>query len=248
MIKVLIVDDEPLARARLRRLLADCADPPTQVVAEAANAAQALAALTHHKVDLALVDIHMPGADGLALARAVREQGHRTALVFVTAHAEHALQAFEVDAVDYLTKPVRAERLSAALAKVARQLPPREGETVAPQAVPDALLIQDRGRIERVPLAEVLVLKAELKYVTVRTAHRSLILDGSLTELEAKYPALFVRAHRNALVARHALRRLERRHDGQDGEGWWLWLAGLDEPQPVSRRQLTAVREALGVD
>jgi len=247
VIKVLIVDDEPLARARLRRLLADCADPPTQVVAEAGNAAQALAALTHHEVDLALVDIHMPGADGLALARAVREQGHQTALVFVTAHAEHALQAFEVDAVDYLTKPVRAERLAAALAKVARQLPPREVETVAPAAA-EALLIHDRGRTERVPLAEVLVLKAELKYVTVRTANRSLILDGSLTELEAKYPALFVRAHRNALVARHALRRLERRHDADDGEGWLLWLAGLDEPQPVSRRQLTAVREALGAD
>jgi two-component system response regulator AlgR len=247
VIKVLIVDDEPLARARLRRLLADCADPPTQVVAEAGNAAQALAALTHHEVDLALVDIHMPGADGLALSRAVREQGHRTALVFVTAHAEHALQAFEADAVDYLTKPVRAERLAAALMKVARQLPPRPVGTLAPAAA-EALLIHDRGRIERVPLAEVLVLKAELKYVTVRTAHRSLILDGSLTELEAKYPALFVRAHRNALVARHALRRLERRQDGQDGEGWWLWLAGLDEPQPVSRRQLTAVREALGAD
>lgn len=245
MIAVLVVDDEPLARARMRRLLAECPDPPVQVVGEAANAAQALAVLAHQAVDLALVDIHMPGADGLALARAMREQGYRTALVFVTAHGEHALQAFEVEAVDYLTKPVRAERLAAALAKVARRRHDSPVEAPAP-ALADALLIHDRGRTERVPLTEVLVLKAELKYVTVRTAQRSLILDGSLTELETRYPAQFVRAHRNALVARHALRRLERRHDAADGEGWVVWLAGLDEPQPVSRRQLAVVREALG--
>lgn len=243
MIRVLIVDDEALARSRLRRLLADCVLPATQVVAEAANAAQALAVLAHDTVDLALVDIHMPGADGLTLARALRERPGAPALVFVTAHAEHALQAFEVEALDYLTKPVRAERLQAALAKVARRL---EGAAAATPQPPESLVIHDRGRTERVPLAEVLVLKAELKYVTVRTAHRSLILDGSLSELEEKYPAHFLRIHRNALVARHALRRLERHHDAEEGDGWAVRLEGLAEPQAVSRRQLAAVREALG--
>ena len=112
-LSVLIVDDELLARARLRALLGDCSAPAAQVVAEAANAVQALAWLQHQTVDVALIDIHMPGADGLTLAQALRALPHPPAVVFVTAHAEHAVQAFELEALDYLTKPVRLERLQA---------------------------------------------------------------------------------------------------------------------------------------
>lgn len=240
-LRVLVVDDEPLARARLARLLAACADPPAQVVGEAGTAAQALALLPSTAPDAVLLDIHMPGADGLALARALRERPVPPPVVFVTAHASHALQAFDLDAVDYLTKPVRAERLQQALRKLVRH----RGEAPTAPAVPEALLVQDRGRTERVPLADVLVLKAELKYVTLRTASRSLILDGSLSELEERYPAHFLRIHRNALVARHALRALERHHDPDEGEGWAVRLAGIDEPLAVSRRQLPAVRDLL---
>jgi two-component system response regulator AlgR len=109
----------------------------------------------------------------------------------------------------------------------------------------ESLLIQDRGRTERVPLAEVLYFKAEQKYITVRTAARSYILDGSLNELEERYAAQYLRVHRNALVLRHAMRALERHHDPEEGEGWAVRLNGVDDLLAVSRRQLAAVREAL---
>lgn len=237
---ILIVDDEALARSRLRMLLGDCAEP--HAVVEAADADAALAVLRNGQpVDAVLLDIHMPGMDGLALAQALRGLPQPPAIVFVTAHADHAVSAFELDAVDYLTKPVRLERLQQALAKVQRA---RATPAPAPGA-DEALLIQDRGRTERVPLPEVLYLKAELKYVTVRTALRSYILDGSLAELEARHAALFLRVHRNALVARRAIRALEKHYDAEEGEGWAVRLHGLAEPLAVSRRQVAAVREVL---
>jgi two-component system response regulator AlgR len=109
----------------------------------------------------------------------------------------------------------------------------------------ETLLIQDRGRTERLPLAEVLYFKAELKYVTVRTTTRSYIMDGSLSELEAKFAPRFLRIHRNALVARRAVRALEKHYDPEEGEGWAVRLQGLTELLMVSRRQVAAVREEL---
>ncbi|MDO8280774.1 MAG: LytTR family DNA-binding domain-containing protein [Burkholderiaceae bacterium] len=242
-LRILIADDESLARSRLRRLLADCRDPGATAVAEASDAEQALACLLREPFDAVLLDIRMPGADGLVLARALRGLPEPPAVVFVTAHAEHAVEAFELEAVDYLTKPVRLERLQAALQKVlrARAPPPGGGARNA-----QSLLIQDRGRAERVPLSEVLYFKAELKYVTVRTATRQFILEASLSELEERHAAGFLRVHRNALVARHALRSLERHLDeAEEGETWGVRLDGIDEVLTVSRRQLSAVREAI---
>ncbi len=241
-LKMLLVDDEPLARSRLRTLLADCKVPATDVAGEAGNAAQAMEQLRRQAFDAVLLDIHMPGADGLALAQVLRGMPQAPAIVFVTAHAEHAVAAFELEAVDYLTKPVRLERLQAALAKVERALQQREGAQPAAQ---DVLVIQDRGRTERVPVSEVLYFKAELKYVTVRTSSRSYILDGSLSELEDRHGAQFLRVHRNALVSRRAVRALEKHYDPEEGEGWAVRLNGVDESLAVSRRQLSAVREAL---
>jgi two-component system, LytTR family, response regulator AlgR len=242
-LKVLIVDDESLARARLKTLLGDCRTPQVVVGGEAATAVQAMEMLMRESFDLALLDIHMPGSDGLVLARTLAALPRPPAIVFVTAHAEHALTAFDLEAVDYLTKPVRLERLRTALQKVERLVQARS----APQANPaeESLLIQDRGRTERVPLSEVIYLKAELKYVTVRTAGRSYILDGSLSELEERHAAQFMRIHRNALVARRAVRALEKHYDPEEGEGWALRLNGVDELLAVSRRQLSAVREAI---
>ncbi|MEP6791235.1 MAG: LytTR family DNA-binding domain-containing protein [Ramlibacter sp.] len=242
--QVLVVDDEALARSRLRTLLGDCAAPAAIVAAEAGNAVEAMEHLRRRTFDVVLLDIHMPGADGLALAQAIRVLAQPPAVVFVTAHAEHAVQAFELEAADYLTKPVRLERLQVALQKVERLMSAARGPQ--PDSPEEALLIQDRGRTERVPLAEVLYLKAELKYVTVRTATKSYILDASLSELEERHAALFLRVHRNALVARRAVRALEKHYDPEEGEGWALRLNGIDELLAVSRRQLTAVREALG--
>lgn len=243
MMKVLVVDDEALARARLRTLLGDCVAPAAQVAAEAANAVQAMTALQRELFDVVLLDIRMPGLDGLALAQAIAALPRPPAVVFVTAHAGHAVQAFELDAMDYLTKPVRLERLQQALQKVDRLA--KSGRAPSPDSSDEVLIIQDRGRTERVPLAGVLYFKAELKYITVRTASRSFILDASLSELEARHAGRFMRIHRNALIARHAVCALEKHFDPEEGEGWAVRLNGIDELLAVSRRQLGAVREAI---
>ena len=243
-LRVLVVDDEALARSRLRTLLSDCKTPGAVCSAEAAQATQALEMLQRERFDVALLDIHMPGVDGLSLARALQNAPFSPALIFVTAHAEHALEAFEVDAVDYLTKPVRLERLQAALAKAERFLQSRAApldESNTPM-----LVIQERGRTERVPLPEVVYFKAELKYVTVRTRLRSYILDGSLNELEARFGEHFLRVHRNALIAKRAVRALEKHYEPEEGEGWAVRLVDVDEVVAVSRRQLAAVRALLG--
>ncbi|MFT3664543.1 LytR/AlgR family response regulator transcription factor [Piscinibacter sp.] len=249
VLRVLIVDDEELARLRLRTLVGDCRDVPAGVVGEAANAVQAADFIAAHGCDLVLLDVHMPGLDGMQFAQRLRAQGEAPAIVFVTAHAEHALQAFELEAVDYLTKPVKRERLQAALQRVAQRLQ-RPGGAAAPAGSDDVLVVSDRGRVMRVPVAEVLYLKAELKYVTLRTASHSHVLDDSLAELESRLGERFLRVHRNALVARAAVRALERRMlagegDDEGGEGWAVRVAPVDEWLAVSRRQLAAVREAL---
>ncbi|MEJ6006767.1 LytTR family DNA-binding domain-containing protein [Paucibacter sp. AS339] len=266
-LKVLLVDDEPLARLRLRSLLEACVDPRAVVEAEAASASQALTWLHEHACDLILLDVQMPGPDGLQLAETLRlqaEQGGRVpAVVFVTAHAEHALRAFDLEAIDYLTKPVRRERLQAALQRVAQRLAERtaahsqQTAQAGSEEADDAAFINvsDRGRLVRVPLAEVLYFKAELKYLTLRTASQSLVMDGSLSELEPRLGDRFLRVHRNALVAKSAVRELQRHAASAGGddelagadasEGWAVRIAGVNVWLAVSRRQVAAVREAL---
>jgi len=242
-LRTLIVDDEPLARSRLRALLSGCREPAVEIVGEAAHGEAVLKQLESIRADLLLLDVHMPGLDGVELARRLRSRPGAPAVVFVTAYAAHAVTAFELEAVDYLTKPVRAERLQQALQKVERHLRDRRPPT--PEGPEDVLLIQERGRTERVPLSEVVYLKSEFKYLTVRTAQRSHIFDGSLSDIEERHAGRFVRVHRNALVARAAIRALEKYDDGEDAEGWALRLDGVPEPVAVSRRQLAAVREAM---
>jgi two-component system response regulator AlgR len=242
-LKVLIVDDETLARSRLRTLLGDCTEPRVDTIGDAANAVQAMEHIQRGAFDLVLLDIHMPGVDGLALATALRQMPSAPRFIFVTAHAEHAVQAFELEAVDYLTKPVRLERLQQALQKVERLL--AAAGTLESNNAVECLVIQERGRSERVPLADVIYLKAELKYITVRTTDKEHIFDGALSDLELKYAHLFVRVHRNALVARARVRAVEKVIDPVEGESWMVRLAGVEERLAVSRRQLSAVREAL---
>jgi len=260
-LKVLIVDDEPLARLRLRSLLDACTAPRAEVAAEAATATQATQWLRDHACDLILLDVQMPGSDGLQFVQSLRERGGRLpAIVFVTAHGEHALRAFDLEAADYLTKPVRRERLQEALARVERRLTERAVPAGSPTAAApfddeQVVIVNDRGRLLRVPLAEVLYFKAELKYVTVRTAAQSLVMDASLSDLEQRAGDRFLRVHRNALVAKSAVRELQRHAvnselgeleaDGAEA-GWAVRIAHVDEWLAVSRRQVAAVREALG--
>jgi two-component system, LytTR family, response regulator AlgR len=250
MLRVLIVDDETLARARLAALVAECTEPRSQVVGQSASAQQARQWLSEYEADVVLLDIQMPGQTGIALAAELQRRPDAPAVVFVTAHAEHALAAFDLDAADYLTKPVKRERLAAALERAARRMPTRD--RAAQGAPAPVLVVSERGRVARIPLAEVLYLKAELKYVTLRTAGRQWVLDDSLTDLEQRLGERFLRVHRNALVARDAVRLLERRrmaeHDDEAGTnelGWAVQVAPVDEWLAVSRRQLGAVREAL---
>lgn len=262
--RVLIVDDEPLARLRLRALLQALPELDAQVLAEAGDADEAMAALREHEADggfdVVLLDIRMPGLvpnSGLRLAATLRALPAPPAVVFVTAHAEHALKAFELEATDYLTKPVRSDRLLAALLRVRSRLAPpeRNAEGTRAEALPlegPTLVVSDRGRLLRLPLAEVLVLRAEAKYVTLRTPHREHLLDESLTELESRLAALggrFIRIHRSAIVARHAVRALELRPtdlaSAEAGDGWAVQVEPGGEWLAVSRRQLPAVRAAL---
>lgn len=245
-LSVLLVDDEHLARVRMAALLRECTEPRCELAGEAGNAAQAMAWLLEHPCDVVLLDVQMPGQSGMRFANEMKRLPRLPAVVFVTAHAEHALQAFELDAVDYLTKPVRRERLQAALHRVAQRLGRYDA---LPTDVP-ALIVTERGRVVRVPVAEVLYLKAELKYVTLRTAERSYVLDESLTELAPRLGERFLRIHRNALVARHAMRAMERRtlpgsETEEAGEGWAAQIAPTGEWLAVSRRQMAAVREAI---
>ena len=257
-VKVFIVDDEPLARARMRTLLGDCQQTACTVAGEAGDAMQAMALLRTAVCDVVLLDIHMPGADGMQLARELQILRPELGIVFVTAHTQHAVAAFDLEVMDYLTKPVRLERLEKALAKVQhkKELLGQKNAVLGADATTEALIIQDRGRTERVPLAEVLYFKAELKYITVRTASKSYILDGSLGDLEARYALNYLRIHRNTLVAKRAMRALERYveragerdeadEDASDIEGWAVRLRGVDEALLVSRRQLSAERAAI---
>ena len=245
-LNVLIVDDEQLARQRLRTLLGDCTEPTACVAGEAKNTAEALVLLLERPFDAVLLDIHMPGGDGLALARRLNTMPHPPAVVFITAHAEHAVEAFELTATDYLTKPVRLERLQNSLQKIEHYRQSiRRIEPETPSNLNGVLIIQDRGITERLPLTEVLYLKAELKYISVRTALKTHILEGSLNDLELRFPNHFLRVHRNALVATHAIRALEKHLDPDEGECWAVRLSGIDEVLMVSRRQLAAVKEVI---
>lgn len=241
LLQVLIVDDEQLARMRLRSLVETCSEPPCQVVGEAEDADEALRVLAQMPCDVVLLDIAMPGRDGLKLADELRRQPAPPMVVFITAHADHALRAFEVDATDYLTKPVRRERLQAALMRVDERRANRA--EVAPSG--PVLVVSDRGRVLRVPATEVLYLKAEQKYVSLCSTRGRWVLDDALSDLEQRLGEGFLRIHRNAVVALNAVRTLERRDE--DGEEGWAVQVSNGDWLAVSRRQLVAVREAVAV-
>ena len=199
VLNVMVVDDEHLARSRMKTLLADCQEPPCLLAGEAADAMEAMAKLRGQPVDVVLLDIHMPGADGLQLARELRSIRPELSIIFVTAHAEHAVDAFELDVTDYLTKPVRAERLQKALQKALlkkeqaiQDIQGREGDSLQKY-----IIIQDRGRTERVSLDDVLYFKAEDKYTVVCTATGEGLIRRPIKDLVVDLdPDVFLQIHR----------------------------------------------------
>ena len=239
--KVVIADDEPLARERLRSLLAEHAG--IEIVAEAENGLTALQACAEFRPDLVLLDIAMPGVDGLEAARHLTAFDPRPAVVFCTAYDEHALSAFDAAAIDYLMKPVRAERLAAALERARTFIAGRE--TQAP-AVPGKhprthLCARLRGSLRLIPVEDVHYLQAEEKYVVVHHARGEDLIEESLKSLEDEFNARFVRIHRNCLVARHEITELKRSSDGRVH----AVLRHGKEPLEVSRRCVAGLRDTV---
>ena len=238
--RVVIADDERLARERLRALLAEAGG--VEVVAEAADGDAALHACAEHHPDLVLLDISMPGIDGLEAARHLAGFEPRPAVVFCTAYDAHALSAFEAQAIDYLVKPVRAERLAAALARVRTFSAGRAQQgDAAPGHKRTHLCARLRGSLRLVPIDDVRYLQAEEKYVVVHHARGEDLIEESLKSLEAEFADRFVRIHRNCLVARSEIVELRRASDGHTQ----AVLRHGEHPLEVSRRCVAQLRDTL---
>ena len=234
MLRILIIDDEIPARNRLRRMLADV--PAVQVTGEAGTGQEALHLIPIQKPDVLLLDISMPGMDGMTLAQMLQQQDSAPAVIFCTAWSDQAVEAFACDAVDYLVKPVRAERLELALDK-ARRFIARVGAGTNGPFLRSTL----GGKVSLLPLADVIFLTAEDKYTTVGHTKGSLVIDQSLLDLENEHADVLVRIHRNTLVAKKCIRGLEKSSDGRH----FLQLEGCDHQPQVSRRNLHAIRKLI---
>ncbi|SDT21272.1 two component transcriptional regulator, LytTR family [Halopseudomonas xinjiangensis] len=245
--KVLIADDEPLARERLTRLVS--ALPGYTALPEtASNGQEVLDIVAEQHPDIVLLDIRMPGMDGLQAAAKLSEMSEAPAVVFCTAHGEYALEAFSVAAVGYLLKPVRSEDLAEALAKAQRlnrmQLANlgKAGVTSESNQARSHISARTRRGVELVPIEEVLYFIADHKYVTLRHCEGEVLLDEPLKALEDEFGDYFVRIHRNALVARNRIERLQRSAMGH----FHLHLKGLpEETLTVSRRHVPGVRKLM---
>lgn len=257
-LRVFLVDDETPARDRMKALLGDiCALCPHELVGEAASAQGALEMLAATRPDVLLLDVLMPGMSGIEFARHLSSLSHPPAVVFVTAFDHYALAAFDVHAVDYLLKPVRASRLAEALERAAR----RRKKTAPNEAIAAAgamlkarrshFSVAERGRLLLVPAADVLYLKAEMKYVTLHTRAREYLIEESLVSIEEELGEDFVRVHRNALVARKAIVGFERsagpddQDEGRSQDSWAVIVDGSNERLLISRRQWPVLKALL---
>jgi two-component system, LytTR family, response regulator AlgR len=232
-LRVLIVDDEPPARERLRSMLADEGD--TEVAGEASHGEQALQLVDSLNPDIVLLDVRMPGIDGLEVARHLAALPEPPAVIFTTAFDEYALQAFESEAVAYLLKPIRAEKLRAALAKAARLTRPQMQQVALAAREPlrrSHIGVRGRDGLKLIPIEEVYCFQADQKYTTVKHTKGEDLIEDSLKTLEEEFSASFVRIHRNALVNTRFLERIARDAGGQH----FVHLRGIPDALEVSRR------------
>lgn len=236
--KILIVDDEPPARDRLKRLLEELDD--CECTGEAGNGAEAIAMAGKLAPDVVLMDIRMPGMDGVEAARHLSMLDEPPAVIFVTAYDEYALRAFDTQAVGYLLKPVRKEKLADTLQKAARLTKPQLAvlaREAAPRRRRTHLSVRMRGELRLIPIEEVLFFLADQKYVTVRHLGGEELIEESLRSLEEEFAPDFVRIHRNALVAARHIASIDRSGEGQ----YAVRLRGHSDELPVSRRLATDV-------
>ena len=237
--RILIADDEPLARERLAALLTEAG---AEVVGSAANGEEALQEIERLNPDVAILDIRMPVLDGLDVARALPSLPKAPAVIFCTAYDEYAVKAFELHAVDYLMKPVRAERLRDALQRaqtVSGASLAKMAGTLAPQRQRSHICARVRGNLVLVPIADVLYLLAEDKYVVVHHTKGQVLIEDALKALEEEFGDRFVRIHRNCLVARERITGLARAADGRI----FAQITGSADQLEVSRRNLPSLRK-----
>ena len=238
-LKVLIVDDEPPARERLRSLLVEIAD--TEVVGEAINGQQSLERAHELVPDVVLLDVRMPGMDGIEVARHLNALAEPPAVIFTTAFDEYAVNAFDAHAVGYLLKPIRKEKLAAALARAGRLTRPQLQKIAAAGTEKRRTHIAARRRegLRLIPIEGVQFFFAEQKYTTVRHVNGEDLIEDSLRALEEEFGDAFVRIHRNALVSVRYLERIDRNPEGQ----YFVRLRGCEAPLQVSRRMAGELRE-----
>ena len=241
-LNILIADDEAPARNRLRDLLAEIDN--VAIVAEAKNGIEAIDLALETKPDLLLLDIRMPVMDGIEAAQHAQKLEPKPHIIFTTAFDAYAIKAFDLNAIDYLLKPIRLERLQAAIDK-AHALQPKQLASLKPlQKMRTHLSIHERGRVLLVPIETIIYLRAELKYITVRTIEREYLLEESLTNLEAEFGERFIRLHRNCLVAPSFIAGYEKRTNENNEQQWVAILKNIAETIAISRRQQHLVREA----
>jgi two-component system response regulator AlgR len=243
-LRLLIVDDEPPARERLRSLLDELGG--IEVAGEAASGGEALELCDQLAPDVVLLDIRMPGMDGIETARHLTALEHPPAVIFTTAYDEHALEAFDTQAVGYLLKPVRREKLARAVRHAARVASPqlrRLAEHSQLGRRRGQICARSGQRVTMIPIEEILYFAAGQKYVTVRSRGGEALIDESLRSLAEEFAPDFVRIHRNSLVALRHVSTVERNEEGQ----LFVRVDGCDETLPVSRRHAaSALRQFRG--
>jgi len=242
-IKVLIADDEAPARNRLRDMLADIAH--VRLVGEAKNGQELLHLASETPANLILLDIRMPKMDGIEAAGHLQKLAEPPVIIFTTAYDAYAVKAFDINALDYLLKPIRLERLQAAIEKASRFTQAQLSALKPLQNQRSHFSVVERGRVLLVPVDEVIYLRAELKYITVRTKEREYLIEDSLTSIEQEFGQRFIRLHRNCLVAQSSIMGYERRQH-TDGESHYVaLLREVPETVAVSRRQQHVLKELL---
>jgi len=238
--RVMIVDDEKLAQDRLSSMLN--AKNGYHVCAAAANGLEAIRYAEEHKPDVALMDIRMPGMDGLEAARHLSDMDEPPAVIFTTAFGEHALEAFETQAVAYLLKPIREEKLLSALDKASKLNKAQLAQLSAGEENSRThICARVRGNLELIPITEIVYFQADQKYVTVRHMQGEVLIEEPLKSLEDEFAKDYIRVHRNALVSKTRMAGLNKTPEGR----FQLVLKGMDDKLEISRRHVAEVRRFL---